>query len=76
MKKLLFLEPLLFCIHFFIFRGLFTSLDSYTPDDKSGSFIATIIALFVALLFCLVTFMIVLIEKYGRTKLKKQWLKK
>ncbi|MFZ0599429.1 MAG: hypothetical protein WAM46_20745 [Flavobacterium sp.] len=70
MKKLLFLEPLLFCIHFFIFRALFTSLDSYTPLDRSGSLIATIIALFVALFFCLIMLIVVIIEKYRRASLK------
>jgi len=70
MKKLLIFGFLIFFIHFFLFRGLFTSLDSYILENTSGNPILIALEVIVTIIICLIIFIIVFIEKVVETNLK------
>lgn len=70
MKKIVIFSFLIFFIQFFIFRGLFTSLDSYTPENTSGNPILIALEIIFSIIVCFIIFIIVLIEKTVRTSLK------
>lgn len=70
MKKILNIGLLMFFIQSFIFRGLFTILDSYTPSGKSGNLMVTTLGFIATIIWCLIIVVVILIEKYAETSFK------
>jgi len=74
MKKIINFGLLAFFIQFFIFRGLFTSLDSYMPQNKSGNPLLIVLEIIVTIIVCWIIFILVLIEKAVTTSFKYIYL--
>ena len=74
MKKIITFCLLAFFIHFFIFRGLFTSLDSDMPQNTSGNLLLIVIEFIVTMILCCIIFIMVLIEKAVSTSFKYIYL--
>ncbi|OXA94902.1 hypothetical protein SAMN06265346_102238 [Flavobacterium hercynium] len=74
MNKFFVFGFLILFINFFFFRGLFSSLDSYTPNNTSGNPFAVFLAIAVTILFLVIVCMLLLIEKVMEVNLKNTLL--
>lgn len=74
MKKTIIFIILIFFVHFFLLRGLFSSLDHYTPLNTSGNPFASALELIISFIACCIIFIMAFIEKIVDTKLKYVYL--
>ncbi len=74
MKKTVTFIVVIFFLHFFIMRGLFSSLDHYTPLNNSGNPFAIALELVISFITCCIIFIMIFIEKIVGTKLKYVYL--
>ncbi|MFC0779917.1 hypothetical protein [Flavobacterium sp. HJSW_4] len=74
MKKIICFIFLAFFNQFFIFRGLFSYLDSYTPENTSGNLILLALEMAVVVIVCFTIFILAIIERAVTTNLKYIYL--